>query len=544
MRRGRRADILSSSAPGAESIADRLLPSGPVNQGVLPPLRPKMRTLPVISCFLWLAACAGSGHLDQPPVPTAVAAQAAPALDRDDARHLLTRTGFGPTPSEITALVGVPRIVAVDRLLASARATAVTPPPDGIDVFQSPAQLRDGDASSRRDVQRHQFELSIALRGWWLEEILHTPSPLTERMTLFWHNHFVSSQEKVKSPVLMYRQNVLLRRHAVGSFATLAHAIARDPAMVVYLDSAQNRKGAPNENFARELMELFTLGVGHYGEPDVKEAARAFTGWSIDRETGAFRFRPFAHDGGTKTLLGATGRFDGDAVIDMLLARPETAERIVSKLWREFVSPTPDAAAVTRVAARFRSQRYDIRVALRDLLLSDAFWDPANRGVLVKSPVDLVAGTLRTFEVETGDPAPFVLLLASLGQNLFSPPNVKGWPGGEDWIDATTLLARRQFLDRLFRGQDMVMAADRLGKGAGLGKGGGRAGPEGRQRLARALGEVRFDADRWLARWDRDVADGVAASILPLPPVEAPAPGTQGLELLRALTQDPVYQLR
>ena len=187
----------------------------------------------------------------------------------------------------------------------------------------------------------------------------------------------------------------------------------------------------------------------------LEEAARAFTGWSIDGEKGEFLFRPFAHDDGEKSVLGRSGNFDGDAVLDILLAQPQTAEFIVRKLWREFVSPEPDAVEVKRVANAFRDSRYDIRVALRVLLNSDAFYAPKYRAALVKSPVDLVVGTLRQFQFTTTDVQPFALTVAQLGQNLFAPPNVKGWPGGEAWINSTTLLARKQFLDRLFNASDM-----------------------------------------------------------------------------------------
>src|SRR5450432_4935955 len=236
--------------------------------------------------------------------------------------------------------------------------------------------------------QKQQVREGLDLRGWWVEEMLATPSPLTERMTLFWHNHFVSSQQKVKLAELMYRQNVTLRANALGNFGVLLHAIGRDPAMVIYLDSAQNRKGTPNENFAREVMELFTLGEGNYTEQDVKEAARAFTGWSLDRTSGQFVFRRFIHDDGVKTVLGRTGNLDGDQVLDILLAQPATAEFVTSKLWREFVSPDPDPREVRRIAQLFRSSNYDIKVALRALLTCDAFWAPENRGTLVKSPVE------------------------------------------------------------------------------------------------------------------------------------------------------------
>ena len=295
------------------------------------------------------------------------------------------------------------------------------------------------------------------MRAWWVQEMLVTPSPLTERMALFWHNHFVSSQQKVRTARLLYGQNAMLRANALGNFGTLLHAAGKDPAMLLYLDSAQNRRGQPNENFAREVMELFTVGEGHYTEQDIKEAARAFTGWSLNRETGDYMFRPGVHDYGVKTVLGKSGNFDGDAVLDILLAQPSTAEFVTTKLWREFVSPDPDAREVARIAQTFRSSNYDIKVALRALLLSDAFWARENRGTLVKSPIEFVVGTLRQLEIKPTSGLPFAVLSAGMGQNLFSPPNVKGWPGGNVWIDTNTLLARKQFVDRLARGDEVPM---------------------------------------------------------------------------------------
>ena len=192
-----------------------------------------------------------------------------------------------------------------------------------------------------------------------------TSAPLAERMTLFWHNHFTSSLQKVRSPALMYRQNVLLRRHALGNFGELL-AASRDPAMLVYLDAASNRRGQPNENFAREVMD-FTLGEGQFREDDIREAARAFTGWSIDPASGEYLFRPRIHDSGEKTVLGRKGNFRGEDVLDILLAQPATAQYVAARLWREFVSPQPDPAQLERVARVFRASGYDIRSALRAL---------------------------------------------------------------------------------------------------------------------------------------------------------------------------------
>ena len=205
----------------------------------------------------------------------------------DEARHLLNRTGFGASPGEIAEFSMLTREQAVERLLRPARTVAAQPVPAWVnEAITPPRQLRDAGESARKAFQQEQVRRGFELRGWWLAEMIVTPSPLVERMTLFWHNHFVSSQQKVRYVQLMYRQNLLLRQHALGNFAALLHAAAKDPAMILYLDSASNRKGQPNENFAREVMELFTMGEGQYGEADIREAARAFTGWSIEPETG------------------------------------------------------------------------------------------------------------------------------------------------------------------------------------------------------------------------------------------------------------------
>ena len=321
-------------------------------------------------------------------IATAAVAAAAP-MGYDDARHLLARTGFGPTDAEVRAYAVLSRDDAIEQLLQSARASPVTQPPAWT-LESEPLRAPRGDTATeqeRREFQQKNIREGLQLRAWWVQEMLDTPSPLTERLTLFWHNHFVSSQQKVRFARLMYQQNATFRANALGNFGTLLHAASKEPAMLLYLDSAQNRRGQPNENFAREVMELFTLGEGRYGERDIKEAARAFTGWSIDREQGLYVFRPPLHDTGPKTVLGVTGPLNGDQVLDVLLAQPATAEFVTAKLWREFVSPEPDARAVARIAQSFRGANYDVKVAMRALLRSDAFWAAENRGTLVKSPV-------------------------------------------------------------------------------------------------------------------------------------------------------------
>jgi uncharacterized protein (DUF1800 family) len=464
-------------------------------------------------------------------------------LGFDDARHLLSRASFAAAPAEVDSFARLTREQAVDRLLPTTDKPRVTPPPEWVREPVTPApQVRAMSTEERQVWQRGNVARGIEMRGWWLQEMTATPNPLSEKMTLFWHNHFVSSQQKVRQPQYLYRQNLLLREHALGNFGAFLHAIARDPAMVIYLDSASNRKGQPNENFAREVMELFTLGEGNYSERDIKEVARAFTGWSIDGDKGEFVFRKAAHDDGVKTVLGQSGAFDGDAVLDVLLAQPQTAEFIVRKLWLEFVSPNvnpSDAAEVKRIAGVFRDSRYDIRAALRALLTSDAFYAPQHRAALVKSPVDLVVGTLRQFQFTTGDVAPFALVVAQLGQNLFSPPNVKGWPGGDAWINSTTLLARKQFLDRLFRSEAARPVAMMAATAAPP------ANPVAamQQRLQRALSELHFDSERWSRQVGSEPAQ-VQRLVLATAPQHALPETATRMEMIRRLTQDPVYQLK
>jgi uncharacterized protein (DUF1800 family) len=476
-------------------------------------------------------------------VLASIAAHCAP-IGYEGARHLLNRTGFGANDAEVRDFARLERAQAVDRLLAGARMESLVKPPAFVDApFEPYYRLRQMSVEDRMAAQRRLAEQGLELRAWWLREMLVTPSPLTERMTLFWHNHFATSQQKVRLGQLMYRQNALLRREALGNFATLLHAVAKDPAMLVYLDNAGNRRQAPNENFAREVMELFTLGEGHYGEQDVKEAARAFTGWSLDRETGEFTYRRAWHDYGEKSVLGKQGRFDGDDVLDVLLGRPEAAQFIAGKLWREFVSSSPDSREVARWAGVFRDAHYEVKPLLRTILTSDAFWSADNRGALIKSPVELVVGTLRTFGISPFDLRPAVLATAALGQNPFSPPNVKGWPGGNAWINSSTLLGRKQWLERVFRGSDPPMMA------AAEGGGDAKAGAPGeryRRMLERGMADYAFDAERF----ERSVAGAASGAsridrlLLATDAVNAVPEDLASTDRVRALVADPAYELR
>ena len=535
-----------------------------------------------ISCTLLAMSLASASHA------------AAPArLSEAEARHLLVRTGFAPSQNEVDALTGQPGARVVSALIAAAQASKPQHPPPDFVSQPPPLPFRLLAGKEEQQAQRQQqLREGLALKTWWVREMIDSPMPLRERMTLFWHNHFATSQQKVTRSLAMWRQHLLLRDQALGNFRVLLHGVAKDPAMLVYLDGANSRKEAPNENFAREVMELFTLGEagqgGRYTEQDVREAARAFTGWSIERDDFSYRYRPAFHDTGSKTLMGQNGNFDGDAALDILLEQPAAARFIVSKLWKEFVSPLPDAAQVERIAAIFRSSGYDMASALRGLLLTDAFWAESNRGSLIKSPIDLVVGTLRQFDFSYTDATPFVLKAAQLGQNLLLPPNVKGWPGQNEWVNATTLLERKRFTDQLFRAverkgesraaptdmagavrmMDGAMAASDEPKrpmaqmqaefGGGAGSNGGNRqalrllGREGVMRVAEGIARITFDPDTWLAPYgghaDREPGDALKArlaqTLLPVPPTQTIARGTVGVAYLRALTLDPAYQLK
>lgn len=483
-------------------------------------------------------------------------ADAATGMGTADAFHLLSRTGFTPPPEEILSYAALSREEAVDRLLDGVRTRPLTAYPDSVIGAAGRPQAPLNEAE-RRDFVADQRFRTYDLRVWWVGEMLQTPSPLTERMTLFWHNHFVSSEQKVRLVSFMRDQNQLFRENAIGNFGKLLHAASKDPAMVVYLDAVSNRKERPNENFAREVMELFTLGEGHYSERDIKEAARAFTGWSVNRREGRFVYRPALHDDGEKSIFGKTGHYDGDDVLDLLLARRETSEFVVGKLWREFVSPQPEPAEVARIATVLRNAQYELKPALRALLMSKAFWDHENRAALVKSPTELVVGSLRALQISVPDPVPFIRTLRVLGQELFAPPNVKGWPGNDAWINAGSLLERKQFLDRLARAEEFGTALPRRMEAAAEPARANAPLPDQvnrqrsafvmektealRQRTLLALRDIKLEPQVWSQSLARSGLD-MRSALLAATPV-APA-GMDGKSSLRTVLLDAAYEVK
>jgi uncharacterized protein (DUF1800 family) len=352
--------------------------------------------------------------------------------------HLHRRAGFAATWAEIERDLKAGPDESVERLLAG-KGEAAAP------QFAATADLLADAAVSAGEIGR--------LKAWWFYRMLFGPDPLTERLTFFWHDHFATANAKVQDPALMRRQNDTLRRHARARFADLLNAAVREPALLLFLDAPANRKGHPNENLGRELMELFTLGVTRYSETDVKEAARALTGWSV--EEGRFAELPARHDEGEKSILGKAGKWSGSDLVQILLAHPATSERIAAKLCRLFFGETiVPAAAVQALAAGLRERGLDVGGAVAAILKSDRFFAESNLGTRVLSPVEFIVGAARALEML--DPAPSTLALADwsarMGQDLFDPPNVGGWPGGRAWMHTRSLVARANYAAALLSG--------------------------------------------------------------------------------------------
>jgi uncharacterized protein (DUF1800 family) len=353
--------------------------------------------------------------------------------DDQKLRHLLRRAGFGASPSELTDYQKLGLSGTIDRLInyETVDNSALEQRLNGLNL----------DLTKLPDLQR-----------WWMLRMIYSARPLEERMTYFWHGHLTSAISKVGRPAPMLVQNNLFRANALGRFPDLLKAVSKDPAMMVWLDTQTNRKGHANENYARELMELFALGIGNYTEQDVREGARAFTGWAL---RGNFKmgevtsfFNPRQHDDGTKTFLGHTGNFNGDDVVDIIVQQPASAHFIARKLFGFLAYPNPTDQVLAPLVDAYTKSGYSIKALVRAILTSDAFFAPQAYRVLVKSPVELIAGTARGLGVETnavGLPG----LATLMGQTLFNPPNVAGWPGGPAWLSSGTWLARLNFANRV-----------------------------------------------------------------------------------------------
>lgn len=423
--------------------------------------------------------------------------------DYTTAAHLLNRAGFGGPPEEIETLVKLGPDRAVASLVDFEKIPDPTPDPEWAkpdpERVAKFRRLRTASPEERKMAQqedrRLQRQRMMELRGWWLERMAKGPRPFQEKMVLFWHGHFATSVEKVREAYYMWRQNELFRRLATGNWEQMLVAVGQDPAMLIWLDQAQSRKNHPNENFAREVMELFTLGEGHYTEKDITEGARALTGWSLDREQQKFVDRPRMHDPGRKTFLGKTGDLDGKDVIAQIVAQPQAARFITARLWNFFAGQMPSEEMTTALAAVFRQQGNQFKPLLRAMFRSEEFYAPTVIRQQVKSPVQWLVGSVRMLESQLPPPIVCWGLTRNLGQDLFAPPNVKGWDGGLAWITTNNLLARYNEAAVLVQG-DMSMLA-----GANFAK---KARPNNRaQKVLQRVHAPRVDVDKILTAQER-----------------------------------------
>lgn len=351
------------------------------------------------------------------------------------AAHLFRRAGFGADRQQLEAAIQKTPLQVIDDLLAGLEPAE----------YSSEMQSLATAAISGGNVE--------PLSAWWVYRILSTPAQLLEKTVVFWHGHFATGADKVTEPQLILTQNQLLRRLAFGDFHQLAQQISKDPAMLLYLDSASNRKAHPNENFARELMELFCLGEGQYTEQDIRELARCFTGWEVRR--GEYRFNRFQHDTASRTFLGATGVLSGEDAVQVVLQQRQTAEFLTGKLLRYFVmdEPAGQAELIAPLAQQFRDGGLQIRPLLRTMLSSRLFFSRQAVGRKLKSPVELALGLLRCLQGTTNT-VELARSLQQLGQGLLFPPSVKGWDGGRTWINSSTLLGRSNLMRRLITSEN------------------------------------------------------------------------------------------
>lgn len=373
-------------------------------------------------------------------------------------QHLLWRAGFGPDTLPVEELPADSNKKLIKALFkASEKTPAYIDVADPVvkeiymgmeEMYKQKRQLNE---EQRRLIRNKSREGIRALNLTWLNQMVHSEQQLREKASLFWHGHFAC-----RTVNILHQQQLLdaIRRNALGKFPDLLREVSKSGAMLNFLNNNQNRKDHPNENFAREVMELFTMGRGNYTEDDIKEAARAFTGWGSNA-SGEFVFRKGQHDTGRKKVLGKAGNFNGDDVLDILIEHPQTAHYITRKIYRYFVNEVEQPEQIKWLADRFYKSGYDIAALFNDIFTSDWFYDQRNVGVIIKSPVLLLAGIRRAIPMQISNEEVQITLQRLLGQQLFYPPNVAGWPGGKSWIDSSSLMLR-------LRIPQMIYAADTL----------------------------------------------------------------------------------
>ncbi|SDR92537.1 Uncharacterized conserved protein, DUF1800 family [Mucilaginibacter mallensis] len=360
-------------------------------------------------------------------------------------KHLFTRAAFGMRFEDVSDDEHLTAKATVKQLFKTSDNS------DSIDIIKDSTDytmLMKGDIGAKKIFLQEQRQQEKDLNLAWIDKMSKTDAQLREKMTLFWHNHFACRSNRAS---FAQQLNNIQRSNALGNFRTMVMEVSKSPAMLQFLNNQQNQKGHPNENFARELMELFTIGRGNYTEHDVKESARAFTGWGFNKD-GEFKMRPFVHDDGQKTFMGKTGNFQGEDIINTLLERKETAYFISNKLYKYLVNETPDPAHVSAMADVFYNANYEIKTLLEYIFTADWFYDDKNTGNLVKSPVEFLTGLNRQFYITYQKPEVLLLFERALGQVLFYPPNVAGWPGGRNWIDSSSLMYRIKIPSTLLNG--------------------------------------------------------------------------------------------
>jgi uncharacterized protein (DUF1800 family) len=376
-------------------------------------------------------------------------------------QHLWWRAGFGPPSDKVKELLNEKPEKLFHSILKASEKT-----PDFFDLTdpdlkemvmenqQTGTAKMQGLKPDQKQMIRKQSVQDISkLNLRWLQEMTDSPAQLLEKMSLFWHGHFAS-----KTVNIIYDQALLnvIRANALGNFKDLLFNVSKTASMIQFLNNNQNKKGHPNENFARELMELFTIGRGHYTETDVKESARAFTGWGTSPQ-GDYNFRPRQHDDGVKTFLGKTGNLSGEDILGILLEQKQTAVFITRKIYRFFVNELEDEEKINVLASKFYDSNYDIRGLMVSIFTSSWFYDQKNIGTQIKSPVVWMVGMRRQLPLEIQNPAVQLVLERLLGQVLFSPPNVAGWPGGKHWIDSSSLMLRMQ-VPRIISQSDAILS--------------------------------------------------------------------------------------
>ena len=369
------------------------------------------------------------------------------------ARMLLRRSGIGALPAEVARLAPMTRAAAIEQVIAGLQTEPHQPLPAWVHA-QAPAYWARGDMQAQLQTEFDQARDAEVggFRRWWVREMATTGSPQTEKLVLFWSSHFATPYAALAhQSTSVARQNQRLRELGSGNYRTLLKAMLRDAGLLHYLDNLSNRRTAPNENLAREFLELYTLGEGHFSENDVRNAARALTGWGVSPANSAFSLNQWQHDAGSKVLFGQQGQFGGDDLVDVVLQQPRAAIHLAGKFFRFYISETDlDPLAIESMASQFRQSDYDIRQLLRATFQQKAFWNSA--GAIIKSPVDLLIGTLRTLDQPMTDWALLPAHLSAAGQSLLDPPNVAGWPGFTSWVTASRTLRRQQSLQQLVTG--------------------------------------------------------------------------------------------